>query len=133
MSLTRRCLEPRLLSHGPVVLPLFLLRQYTLHTKLGDGMTATVFVAFDRDSKKTCACKLAERKARQPNWSRLVKVSTRLPCCLMAVRGSCSHEPPLMRALQVLKHESAMLLRIGEHPNIVRHHGFYLGSNQVAL
>lgn len=35
--------------------------------------------------------------------------------------------------LQVLKHESAMLLRIGEHPNIVRHQGFYVGSSQVAL
>lgn len=34
---------------------------------------------------------------------------------------------------QVLKHESAMLLRIGEHPNIVGHQGFYVGSNQVAL
>ena len=52
--------------------------QYTLHTKLGDGMTATVFVAFDKLSKKTCACKLAERKARQPNWPRLVKVPASL-------------------------------------------------------
>ena len=33
---------------------------------------------------------------------------------------------------QVLKHESAMLLRIGEHPNIVGHQGFYVGSNQVS-
>jgi len=35
--------------------------------------------------------------------------------------------------VKVLKHESAMLLRIGEHPNIVSHQGFYVGSNQVAL
>ena len=59
----------RALTHRCPTLP----RQYTLHTKLGDGMTATVFVAFDKHSKRTCACKLAERKARQPNWSRLVK------------------------------------------------------------
>jgi hypothetical protein len=32
----------------------------------------------------------------------------------------------------VLKHESAMLLRIGEHPNIVAHQGFYVGSSQVS-
>ena len=25
-----------------------------------------------------------------------------------------------------------MLLRIGEHPNIVGHQGFYVGSNQVS-
>ena len=32
--------------HSP--LPRTLRPQYTLHTKLGDGMTATVFVAFDK-------------------------------------------------------------------------------------
>lgn len=79
---------------------------YSLHSKLGDGMTACVFVAYDRVTKKTCACKLAERKAQQPSWGRLV---------------------------QVLKHESAMLLRIGAHPNIVHHQGFFLGKAQVAL
>ena len=63
--------------------------QYTLHTKLGDGMTATVFVAFDKHSKKTCACKLAERKARQPNWSRLVKVPAHPELASPVARGRC--------------------------------------------
>ena len=33
-------------------------------TKLGDGMTATVFVATHKATGRLCACKLAERKVR---------------------------------------------------------------------
>ena len=30
-----------------------------------------------------------------------------------------------------MRHESALLLAIGEHPNIVRHQGFFQGRTQV--
>ena len=79
--------------------------RYTLNAKLGDGMTAVVYAATDRRTGRPCACKLAERKQR-PQWPRLA---------------------------QVLRHESALLQRLGEHPSIVRWQGMYRGSTQMAL
>ena len=73
---------PQVADPTPLLTPLpcVSLGQYTLHSKLGDGMTACVYVAYDKVTKRTCACKLAERKAQQPSWSRLVQVRPSAAC-----------------------------------------------------
>lgn len=75
-------------------------------TKLGDGMTATVFVATHKATGRLCACKLAERKGQKPAWSRLC---------------------------QLLQHESALLEHIGLHPHIVRWEGYFASSSRIAI
>lgn len=75
-------------------------------TKLGDGMTATVFVATDRATGQLRACKLAERRGQRPTWNRLC---------------------------QLLQHESVLLQSIGHHPHIVRWDGCYASPNHICI
>ena len=75
-------------------------------TKLGDGMTACVFVCTDRVTGRLCACKLASRRGQRPAWSRLC---------------------------QLLWHESLLLQEIGVHPNVVRWEGCFASNNRIAI
>jgi serine/threonine protein kinase len=76
------------------------------HTRLGDGMTAVVYIATDRATGRPCACKLAEKKGQRPAWSRLC---------------------------QLLQHESKLLEYLGHHPNIVRWGGCFASPNRIAM
>lgn len=80
--------------------------KYILQQKLGDGMTACVYVATERAGGRQCACKLSERRLQRTNWTRIV---------------------------QVLRHEYELLHGLGDHPNIVRWENLYLSCNQVGL
>jgi len=75
-------------------------------SKLGDGMTACVFVVKDRTTGALRACKLAERRAQRHNWSRLC---------------------------QLMRHESTLLQEIGYHPNVVRWEGSFASCNRLAI
>ena len=79
--------------------------QYLLRSKLGDGMTASVYICAATASTMTSsisatsggasrfACKLAEQRVHVSNWTRVVAV---------------------------LEHEASLLRRLGEHDHIVR-------------
>ena len=75
-------------------------------TKLGDGMTACVFVCSDRATGALRACKVAERRGQRPAWSRLC---------------------------QLLLHESSLLQEIGIHPNVVRWEGCFTSNHRIAI
>ena len=75
-------------------------------TKLGDGMTACVFVCNDRATGALRACKVAERRGQRPAWSRLC---------------------------QLLLHESSLLQEIGIHPNVVRWEGCFTSNHRIAI
>ena len=76
------------------------------NAKLGDGMTACVWVATHRTTGELRACKLAERRGQRPTWSRLC---------------------------QLLHHESSLLQSIGAHPCIVRWEGFYASASRICI
>ena len=79
---------------------------FELRNKLGDGMTACVYVARDRRTGKYYACKLCERRGHRSTWSRLS---------------------------EIIRHEHALLEQVGPHPNLVSHHGFFEGSSRCAV
>ena len=79
------------------------------HNKLGDGMTAEVFVATVRATGELCACKLARYKpqaGQRTSWSRLC---------------------------QLLHHESEVLQHIGIHPNVVRWHATFASPTHKGI
>jgi len=80
--------------------------QYTLQAKLGDGMTACVYIARENATGRLYACKLAQRK-RHPNvWGRL------------------SH---------LFRREAALLQEIGAHESIVKAHAFFETESECAI
>ena len=80
--------------------------QYTLQTRLGDGMTACVYIAREKATGELFACKLAERKQHRSVWGRLS---------------------------QLIRRESALLQEIGQHPCLVQWRGFYESAQEVAI
>lgn len=80
--------------------------QYALQSKLGDGMTACVYVATDLASGARYACKVAERRHHKFNWSRVVSV---------------------------LQHEAELLHSIEGHDRIVRLERMFQGANEMVI
>ena len=67
--------------------------KYILQQKLGDGMTACVYVATERAGGRQCACKLSERRLQRTYWTRIVQVLRReMSCCTgsATTRTSCA-------------------------------------------
>jgi len=81
--------------------------RYTLHGKLGDGLTACVYLARDRKTGQCFACKLAERRGRSATtWSRLA---------------------------DVMRHESQLLQQVGHHPNLVKQQGYFENASESII
>ncbi len=79
--------------------------QYTLCTRLGDGCSAFVWSAVERETGERVACKLARRQSKF-DWRLLVRTFQR---------------------------EAALLERISDHPSIVGLRGFFLGTQEAAI
>ena len=55
---------------------------YVVGSKLGDGMTAVVYMVTDKRTGQSCACKLAERRPQRPHWSTPLMATARLSVAL---------------------------------------------------
>ena len=84
--------------------------RFALLNKVGDGMTATVYIVRDRlltARSNTMVAKVAEERDRRTT--------------------------PWWRIAHLMQHESSLLRSVGCHPNIVMHHGFFESPGHSAL